>query len=54
MPNVKHIGLWGPRIRRAYEDMGIMRFSEVDASVLHKQDEKVAEQFDRDIGFTAA
>ncbi len=46
VPTVKEIGLWGPRIRKAYEDMGIMGFSQVDAEVMSKNDERVAEAFD--------
>jgi hypothetical protein len=46
VPTVKDIGLWGPRVRRAYEDMGIIHFSEVDAEALLEEDNRVAEAFD--------
>jgi len=47
VPNIKAIGLWGPRIRAAYEEMGILGFADVDAEALQKEDERVAEAFDR-------
>ncbi len=53
VPNVKHIGLWGPRIRKAYGDMGILALAEVDAEAMQKEDEAVAERFDREFGITA-
>jgi hypothetical protein len=46
VPTMKEIGPWGPRIRKAYEDMGIIGFSQVATEVLAKNDEKVAEAFD--------
>jgi hypothetical protein len=52
VPNVKQIGLWGPRIRRAYAHMGILGLADVDAEVLQKEDEAVAERFDREFGIT--
>ena len=30
VPTVKDIGLWGPKIRRAYASMGILGFGEID------------------------
>src|SRR6202048_2537516 len=38
VPTVKDIGLWGPRVRQAYEDMGIMEFAEVDAAAILDND----------------
>jgi len=46
VPTVKDIGLWGPRVRRAYEDMGVMEFAEVDAAAILNDDNRVAEEFD--------
>ena len=50
VPNIKAIGLWGPRVRDAYEKMGILGFADVDAEALQKDDERVAEEFDRKHG----
>ncbi len=48
VPNIKAIGLWGPRIQKAYREMGILGFAEVDAEALQREDEAVAERFDRE------
>jgi hypothetical protein len=50
VPNIKAIGLWGPRIRKAYTEMGIIGFAEVDAEAMQREDEQVAEDFDRHHG----
>src|SRR5437588_805566 len=42
VPTVKDIGLWGPNVQRAYEEMGVISFSEVDPEELIAQDEDVA------------
>jgi hypothetical protein len=46
VPTIKDIGLWGPRIRRAYANMGILGFADTDVDALMKEDERVAEAFD--------
>ena len=46
VPTVKDIGLWGPKIRRAYSNMGIIGFADVDSAALMANDERVAEDFD--------
>jgi hypothetical protein len=46
VPTVKDIGLWGPKIQKAYGDIGILGFADVDSEALQKDDERVAEQFD--------
>jgi hypothetical protein len=46
VPTIKEIGLWGPRIRKAYDEMGIMGFADVDASALSATDERVAEELE--------
>jgi hypothetical protein len=50
VPNIKAIGLWGPRIKDAYGKMGILGFADVDAEALQRDDERVAEEFDRHHG----
>jgi hypothetical protein len=47
VPTMKEIGLWGPRIRKAYSDMGIIGFAETDTEALSANDERVGEEFDR-------
>jgi para-aminobenzoate N-oxygenase AurF len=46
VPTIRDIGLWGPRIRRAYANMGILGFAEADTEALTQEDERVAAQFD--------
>src|SRR5436190_2253314 len=46
VPTIKDIGLWGPKIRRAYSNMGIIGFADVDTEQLTREDERVAEEFD--------
>jgi hypothetical protein len=46
VPVMKDIGLWGPKIRKAYEAMGIMGYAETDVQAMGQRDEVVAEEFD--------
>src|SRR5262245_26817008 len=46
VPTIKDIGLWGPKIRRAYSNMGIIGFADVDTEQLAREDEQIAERFD--------
>jgi hypothetical protein len=46
VPTMRDIGLWGPKIRRAYSNMGIIGFAEVDSEALTANDERVAQEFD--------
>ncbi len=46
VPTVKDIGLWGPRVQKAFTDMGAIQFAEVDAATLLDDDNKVADEFD--------
>jgi hypothetical protein len=47
VPTMKDIGLFGPRIRKAYADMGILGFADMDLDALSAADERVGEEFDR-------
>jgi len=49
VPMMKDIGLWGPKIRKAYGDMGILGFADCDVSGMSAEDEEIAERFDGDI-----
>ncbi|HEY1826922.1 MAG TPA: ferritin-like domain-containing protein, partial [Acidimicrobiales bacterium] len=48
VPILKDIGLWGPRIRGAFEEMGILEFADTDIDKEMADDEAAAEQLDRD------
>jgi hypothetical protein len=47
VPTLKDIGLWGSRIQKAFVDMGVIDFAEVDIEELIQSDEDVAAEFDR-------
>jgi hypothetical protein len=46
VPTIRDIGLWGPRIRKAYADMGILGFAEGDVEGMGLRDELVAKELD--------
>jgi hypothetical protein len=46
VPTVKAIGLWGPKVRKAYADMGVMDLAELDIDAQLEDDQKVADAFD--------
>jgi hypothetical protein len=46
VPTVKDIGLWGPKVQRAFADMGAIEFATVDAAALLEKDARIAEEFD--------
>ena len=46
VPTIKDIGLWGPRIRKAYADMGIIGFADGDLDAMASNDERIAAQLD--------
>jgi hypothetical protein len=47
VPTLKDIGLWGARIQKAFVDMGVIEFAEVDVEELIQEDENVAAEFDK-------
>jgi hypothetical protein len=47
VPVLRDIGLLGPRVRAAFEDMGVMGFADTDLDELAAEDDAVAEDFDR-------
>ncbi len=47
VPTVKDIGLWGPKVQKAYADMGVLGFAEADLDAMASHDEQVALDFDR-------
>jgi hypothetical protein len=46
VPTIKEIGLWGPRIQKAYADMGILGFAGADVAGMERRDEQVARDLD--------
>jgi hypothetical protein len=47
VPVIKDIGLWGPKIRAAFADMGVIDFADSDIDAEMAGDEAAAEEFDR-------
>lgn len=46
VPLLKDIGLWGPRITKAFTDMGVMGFADSDIDAEMANDEAAAEELD--------
>jgi hypothetical protein len=47
VPTIKDIGLWGPRVQKAFAEMGVMDYAKVDVDEQLARDGQVAEDFDR-------
>jgi P-aminobenzoate N-oxygenase AurF len=47
VPTVKDIGLWGPRVRKAFGEMGVMEYADINVAEQLANDGKVADDFDR-------
>ncbi|MDI2128055.1 ferritin-like domain-containing protein [Yinghuangia seranimata] len=52
-PCIKDIGLWGPKVRDAFADMGVLDMADTDLDVMMRADEDTAEEIDRKRRFTA-
>jgi P-aminobenzoate N-oxygenase AurF len=46
VPTLKDIGLWGPRIQKAFIDMGVMDFADTNLDAVMAEDEKAAEDIE--------
>jgi len=46
VPTVKDIGLWGPRVQKAFADMGAIEFADTDTDAMLADDERAAADFD--------
>jgi hypothetical protein len=47
VPTIRDIGLWGPRVRKAFAEMGVMEYADIDVAEQLANDGKVAEDFDK-------
>ena len=47
VPALREIGLWGPKVQKAFQDMGVMGYAAVDLDSLSASDEAKALEFDR-------
>ena len=48
VPCVKDIGLWGPKVRHAYADLGVLDAAKSDLDALMRDDEEIAERMDQE------
>ena len=48
VPCVKDIGLWGPKVQRAYVDLGVIDAASSDLEALMRDDEDTADRLERD------
>jgi hypothetical protein len=48
VPCVKDIGLWGPKVRHAYTDLGVIEAADSDLDALMRADEEIAERVDEE------
>ena len=46
VPILQDIGLWGPKLRSAFEEMGVIGFAETDIDSEMADDEKAAGEYD--------
>jgi hypothetical protein len=47
VPTLKDIGLWGPRVRKTFAEMGVMEYAELDVGEQLAKDGQVADDFDK-------
>jgi hypothetical protein len=47
-PCVKDIGLWGPKVRGAFADLGVLDAADSDLEALMRDDEDIAERVERE------
>ncbi len=47
VPVLRDIGLFGPKVRAAFTDMGVMGFADSDVEELMAEDDTMAEELDR-------
>ena len=49
VPILRDIGLWGPKIRQAFTDMGVIGFADADIDATMAEDESVADGMDAEM-----
>ncbi|HEX2267569.1 MAG TPA: aminobenzoate oxygenase, partial [Actinomycetota bacterium] len=47
VPTVKDLGLFGPKVQKAFQDMGVIEFVNVNPDDLSAADEEIARDLDR-------
>jgi len=54
VPILREIGLWGPRVRGAFDDMGVLAFADADLDAEMANDEAAADEFDAQMAHVQA
>src|SRR5690242_11663528 len=54
VPTVKDLGLCGPQVQKAFQDMGVLSFADMNPGDLSAADEEVARNHDRSRGIAVA
>jgi hypothetical protein len=49
VPCVRDVGLWGDKVQKAYADMGVLDNAKADLTALMRQDEEIAEEYDKEL-----
>ncbi|MGH9004330.1 MAG: ferritin-like domain-containing protein [Acidimicrobiia bacterium] len=49
VPTVKRIGIWGDKVQRAFQDMGVIAFEAMEPAELFVNDEKIADDVEAEI-----
>ncbi len=47
VPTIKDLGLFGPKVQRAFEDMGVIDYQDANPDDLSAADEEIARDLDR-------
>jgi P-aminobenzoate N-oxygenase AurF len=47
VPCVRDVGLWGPKVQRAYTDLGVLDAASTDLESLMRNDERIADEVDQ-------
>ena len=47
VPNLKRVGLWGPRIQDTFVQMGVMEYESLEPDDLFADDQRIAEELER-------
>ena len=53
VPTVKDLGLFGPKVQKAFQDMGVIDFADVNPDDLSAADEEIARELDRKRGIAS-
>ena len=47
VPNLKKVGLFGPKVQQTFLDMGVLEYQDLDPDETMAEDQRVAEELER-------